>query len=148
VESLLPRIRDIAVAVFDSKLSETPVQTFGINFNYHRRTRSPDVGAWFGRQAGRVSIGVNATDFTSAQFRLHRTSSSGVVTLRIEPSVVSPNVVFVAYNFHYEVPPPKGNVERLYLAAAIDAHLRADWAEAKAGRDAVVAAIDADVGGS
>jgi hypothetical protein len=101
---LWDRIRDIAVAVFEA-LGHTPVAAYGLNFAFHRKTKVVDVADRLAKifDSTALALPKNMAGSRSAKLGYSLSQTGRSLNLSIEPSVRSPDAIFVAINAHHPI---------------------------------------------
>ncbi len=138
----LERIRDIAAEVFDTRLRETPISAFGLNFDYHRRTRLADVGQCLAERVALLRIGLETERYLSAHTTARYGDQRRLVTVRVEPSVRGPNMIFVGNNFQYRI---EGEPKHFALKPLFDESFPICQREASDRCVRILAAVDGGV---
>lgn len=98
----LNRMLDIAVSVFDA-LDQTPVQSFGFNFNFDRLTAIPDVAEYLGDRVASLELGLPTDGKRSAEIKASGSLTDRHVNITLNPSSTSPRAIYVGVNYHYNI---------------------------------------------
>jgi hypothetical protein len=143
-QALISRIVEITIAVFEA-LPQTPVSAYGLNFNFHRKTGTKNIGA-------RMAQIVDATQFPflkelngSRSARVGYTIDQGarVLNISLEPSVRSPDTIFASLNAHHPIPAETG-FRYFDLTPLLKQSVDQDLNDAKNLLSEVIAAFDGD----
>ncbi len=111
-QGALSRAVEIAEKTF-RVLNHTPVSAFGFNFMHHRQTRLPKVSKTLGRLIRDLPIGLmsDPSEIDAAKLNYqHATGGGRVVAVKIEPSVLGDDWLFVAINVEYPTAAPDGKL--------------------------------------
>jgi hypothetical protein len=136
------RIVTITTRVFDELLKHTPIQAYGFNVQVHLSLGEAAVVAE--RLAALVPVaglGIARSEFSAANYTLVANSGQKQrLTIHIEPSVFSPDAIYVAHNFHYEFEQTP-TVQHFDLGAVLKVNVSHDVTDARRRTDAIVAAL-------
>ena len=130
------RAIELTAKVFDDKLHETPLRAFGINFDHHRKSSKVDVASILGDMVSKMNVvrrdrHVPISASLNLKFSL---DSAAELNLRVEPSAIATDTVFIALNFHHNVPPSDG----VSAHFAVEGLLRTALAEAEHERETIL----------
>lgn len=121
------RIQAISSRVF-AVLEHTPTSSFGLNFNFQRKTALSDVPARLFSMLRELHSVLVAPGVGSARIVLKRDSPDRSVTVTIASSEKSTDMVSVSNNFHYQI--TADTFELFDLGARIGAAFPRDLSEA------------------
>lgn len=98
----LDRLLDVTVSVFET-LDQTPVRSFGFNFNFHRLAAVPDVAEYLGNRVASLELGMVTDGTLSAQIKVHRSLPKRHLNIMLQPSNTGLQTIHVGLNFHYNI---------------------------------------------
>lgn len=104
----LGKLVEMAGGVFDAKLNETPINAFDLNFRYHRKTEIANVASEFTDLFTALPFDIDELGVERVSFSTEGQSGDRKTKTTIEPSVKSDDMIYLAFNFHYET---RGKVE-------------------------------------
>ena len=87
----LERLAEMSAQIFDEVLKHTPVSAYGVNFQYHRENKSPDVASRLGTILAQAPLGILTSGAKGISGILQRVYEEKVINLIIEPSIHSPS---------------------------------------------------------
>lgn len=100
-ESSFEKINDVTLKAFDERLPHTPISAVGLNFDYHKKTECSTVSSVLAAFFDDLPLGLSDQDSDSATFKSICKKEGVRVQIKIEPSVVSENMLFVAANYQF-----------------------------------------------
>jgi hypothetical protein len=133
------RLVPLATRVFDELLDQTPVNTFGFNFNFERKTRLTDVGGFLARKL--KSLAVVKDVGTSASFVWHQDSRERQASTTVMVSRRSPDSIVISNNFTHPIRGPE-KLERFDLGPLVVGSFEVDRTEARGRMEQVLAVVE------
>ena len=136
----LERIQNISWEVFDKYLVHTPVNVFGLNFNFQRSTNCTDVPVFLANQVVAMGVGLDGDAVSDADITLRSKFDDHTSQVSVQKSPTSKQDISVSCHYEYPVGTTGGGFFSLKekIAERIGSALK----DAEAKRDLVVQAIN------
>lgn len=104
IKSSIERVVTLTEDCFDKKLTETPLGSYGLNFNFYKKTECSNVGETLSKMLMKLPFGFMATGETTGNVSFTQSVTGGQFRCSIAPSRRDFRFVQIDFNVHYGIP--------------------------------------------